>query len=104
MSSKRSDMKDFGEAKFCLGLEITRNHKENKLWLAQQSYMEKLFERFGVGETKPVEGPKLPDERLELVSDKDEIAARVPYRQEIESLMYLMICSRLRVGETCPIL
>ena len=98
MLRERFDMKDLGEARVCLGLEITRNRDERKLWLSQQSYMEKIVERFGMNESKPVatpmEEPNSPDERLELISDNEETATDVPYREAIGSLMYLMIGSR----------
>ena len=98
MLSDRFDMKDLGEAQVCLGLEIARDRKQKKLWLTQKSYMEKILNRFGMGECKPVatpmEEPKSPDERIEVISDQDVDAIDVPYREAIGSLMYLMIGSR----------
>ena len=92
------EMKDLGEAKFCLGMEITRNRREKKLWLTQEGYMNKIMERFGMLECKPVATPmvepKSPYERLEEISVQDEKAEGVPYREAVGSLMYLMICTR----------
>ena len=98
MLSDRFDMKDLGEAKVCLGLEITRDRQQKKLWLTQQTYMEKIVERFGMTDSKPVatpmEEPKSRNERLEVITDFDDDAGDVPYREAIGTLMYLMIGSR----------
>jgi len=96
--SEQFDMKDLGEAKLCLGLELSRDRKARKLWLTQQSYMEKIVERFGMNNSKPVatpmEEPNKLEQRLEFHSVSDEDAKGVPYREAIGSLMYLMIGSR----------
>ena len=60
--------------------------------------MNKIVDRFGMNDSKPVatpmEEPKSTDHRLELVTDQDEDAVGLPYREAIGSLMYLMIGSR----------
>ena len=94
----RFDMKDLGEAKVCLGLEMSRDRNQKRLWLTQQSYMEKIVDRFSMSDCKPVatpmEEPNNLEQRLEFISDSDEEAKNVPYREAIGSLMYLMIGSR----------
>ena len=45
---KRFAMKDLGEAKFCLGIQIIRRRKEGKMLLLQQSCFENLLEKFGM--------------------------------------------------------
>lgn len=96
--SAKFDMKDLGNAKVILGLEITRDRKTRKLWVTQQSYTEKVLVRFGMRDSKsaptPMEEPKTMEERLEFESGNDEGAGDVPYREAIGSLMYLMIGSR----------
>jgi len=57
MLSDRFEMKDLVQANVCLGLEITRDRKQRKLWLTQQAYMEKIVERFGMTDSKPVATP-----------------------------------------------
>lgn len=46
--SKMFDMKDFGAAKHILGMEIHRDRKNGKLWLSQQKYVERIFEKFSM--------------------------------------------------------
>lgn len=64
--------------------------------------MEKIIERFVMSEWKPIatpiEEPKSPEKRLKLMSDNDENAIKVPYREAIESLMNLMIGSRPNIA------
>src|ERR1700722_14419906 len=39
------DMKDMGVARKILGMEISRDRKEDKLWLSQENYVLKVLER-----------------------------------------------------------
>ena len=50
-------MKDLGPAKKILGMSITRDRKNGKLWLSQQKYIEKVLERFSMSNSKPVSTP-----------------------------------------------
>ena len=98
MLSERFEMKDLGEAKVCLGLEITRDRKAKKLYLTQVSYMDKIVKRFGMSACKPfatpIEEAKSSKDKLEIISEDDEDAVGAPYREAIGSLMYLMIGTR----------
>jgi hypothetical protein len=51
------DMKDLGETKKILGMEIHRYGKNGRLWLSQQKYVEKTLMRFGMNNVKPVQIP-----------------------------------------------
>ncbi|KAL4292152.1 hypothetical protein GQ457_14G024210 [Hibiscus cannabinus] len=55
--SQEFDMKDLGAAKKILGMEIHRDRSSRKLWLSQQSYVEKVLDRFGMSNAKPVSTP-----------------------------------------------
>ena len=48
------DMKDLALAKQILGMEITRDRKNRRLWLSQERYVERILERFNMKEAKPV--------------------------------------------------
>lgn len=41
-------MKDLGEAKYCLGIKITRDFQAGKLWLDQENYTQQILEKFNV--------------------------------------------------------
>lgn len=55
--SKEFDMKDFRVASKILGIEIRRDRKSRRLWLSQAGYIEKVFERFNMGDVKLVKTP-----------------------------------------------
>jgi len=45
-------MKNLGEAKKILGMEITRDRDSGRLWLLQENYILKVLERFNMTEVK----------------------------------------------------
>ena len=45
-------MKDLGLTKQILGMKISRDRKNGKLWLSQESYIKKVLERFNVSKAK----------------------------------------------------
>ena len=47
-------MKDLGATKY---IQIERDHNGGKLYLTQKSYIEKVLERFGMKNAKPVSNP-----------------------------------------------
>ncbi|KAL5768311.1 hypothetical protein ACOSQ2_015094 [Xanthoceras sorbifolium] len=93
------EMKDLGAAKKILGMEIKRNRKEGKLFLTQRGYIEKVLERFGMKNAKPVSTPLAAHFRLSAaLSPKTEsekrYMTRVPYSSAVGSIMYAMVCTR----------
>src|ERR1700759_834559 len=51
------EMKDLGEAKFVLGIEIERDRANRVIYLNQQQYVENVLERFNMSDCKPVATP-----------------------------------------------
>ena len=51
------DMKGLGSAKQILGMEITSDRKNRRLWLSQERYVERILERFNMKEAKSVTMP-----------------------------------------------
>ena len=47
---KKFDMKDLGETKKILGMDITRDRSLGRLWLSQENYVLKVLERFSMAE------------------------------------------------------
>jgi len=47
-------MKDLGEGKKILDMEITRDRGSGRLWLSQKNYIFKMLERFNMAEVRPV--------------------------------------------------
>jgi len=50
-------IKDMGEARYVLGVEIIRNHPKKLLGLSQEAYIKKVLERFRMHYSKPVGTP-----------------------------------------------
>ena len=97
--SSEFEMKDLGAAKKILGMEIKRDRKSRLLFLSQQSYVEKVLQRFNMHDAKSVSTPVAPHFKLSALqcpsSDEDiEYMSRVPYSSAVGSLMYAMVCSR----------
>ena len=55
--SKSFSMKYLGSMKQILGMKISRDMKNRKLWLSQESYIEKVLERFNMSKAKVVCSP-----------------------------------------------
>ncbi|KAI4346140.1 hypothetical protein L6164_013215 [Bauhinia variegata] len=97
--SKSFAMKDLGVAKQILGMKIIRDRKNGKLWLSQQKYIEKVLERFNMGNAKPVGTPlaghfKLSKKQCLTGKIGREEMEKVPYAFVVGSLMYAMVCTR----------
>ena len=89
--SHHFEMKDLGEARVCLGFEIYRNRSSRKLWLGQTKYAESIVDRFRMTDAKGVATPL--ESCLDHLGEDGEVV-KVPYREAIGSLMYLMVGTR----------
>ena len=99
MLSNQFAMKDLGDANHFLGMRIKRNRKKGILELSQESYIQKVLQRFKMQEGKAVSTP-LPsylklskDDSPKSDAEKAEMA-KVPYSSAVGSLMYVMIATR----------
>ncbi|KAL0431344.1 UNVERIFIED_CONTAM: Retrovirus-related Pol polyprotein from transposon TNT 1-94 [Sesamum radiatum] len=87
-------MKDMGEASYVIGIKIHRDRSRCILGLSQETYINKVLERFRMKDCSPsvapiVKGDKLhlnqcPRNDLEREQMKD-----IPYASAIGSLMYV---------------
>jgi hypothetical protein len=92
-------MKDMGEARFVLGVEIIRDRSRKLLGLCQKAYIEKVLERFRMHYSKPVDTPvdkglTLSLEQCPKTDDEKQKMSSVPYASAVGSLMYAMLCTR----------
>ena len=91
-------MKDLGEARFLLGIEI-RRQEGGDVFLGQERYAKGVISRFNMEGCKSVSTPMELGNPLSIsqqpTSDVDkENMAIIPYRSAIGSLMYLSTCTR----------
>jgi len=107
--NKEFEMKDLGEAKKILGMEIIRDRKRGRLCLTQRTYLKKVLQRFGTNEkSKPVSTPLAPHFKLSAsLSPKSaaeqEYMSKVPYAKAVGSLMYAMVCTRPDISQAVGI-
>ncbi|GKC56115.1 transposable element, partial [Tanacetum coccineum] len=94
------EMKDLGEAKMILGMEIVKDRKLRKLCLTQKQYMRRVLNRIRFDkQTKRVSTPLASQFKISTaMSSKNDVKRaymeKVPYANYVCSLMYAMICTR----------
>jgi hypothetical protein len=80
------NMKDLGEAKYCLGIEIVWNKEQGILTILQRKYLEETLEQFEMKESKSVSTPIVNN--VSSKSESDELSTQVPYREAVGKLLY----------------
>jgi hypothetical protein len=87
-------MKDFGETKFCLGLQI--EHISNEILIHQSAYTEKVLKHFHMDKAHPLSSPMIVrslDVKKNLFRPKEDdeeiLGPEVSYLSAIGTLMYL---------------
>ncbi|KAJ8627433.1 hypothetical protein MRB53_020740 [Persea americana] len=78
----RFEMKELGELKYFLGLEVDRT--EQGIFLCQQKYAENLLERFGMLDCKEISTPTEVNARLRN-EEGGELEEPSMYRQLVGS-------------------
>lgn len=97
--SSNFEMKDMDEASYVLRVKILRERSRKLLGLSQETYIKKVLERFQMQTCKPVGAPVEKGDTLSLsmcphtAKEKGKIA-RVPYSNNVGSLMYAMMYTR----------
>ncbi|KAK3010923.1 hypothetical protein RJ639_011029 [Escallonia herrerae] len=86
--SVRFQMKELGQLKHFLGLEIDRTQK--RIFLHQQKYSKELLKKFGMPRCKPISIPIEPNAKICAHVGKDLEDATM-YRQLVGSLIYLTL-------------
>jgi hypothetical protein len=89
--SMKFEMKDMGEARKCLGLEIFRCRKDGILSVSQSKYAKMVLARYNMAE---IYGANTPMECGIDPQGTSELAKDMQYRGAIGSLMYLIVGTR----------
>ena len=90
----RFDMKDLGEARFLLGVQIRRDRAKRQLYLSQREYIRTILERFGMQDCKPTASPMATGVQLLKNGTADEPATSHPYASAVGALMYAALATR----------
>ncbi|MCO5560031.1 hypothetical protein L7F22_013637 [Adiantum nelumboides] len=81
---KQFDMKDLGELRYFLGIEMIRN--EGGIWLSQKKYGLDMLMKYGMADCKPISTPL--DQSLKLRIDEGEVLDDATmYRRIVGSLI-----------------
>ena len=107
--SSTFEMKDMGEAAYILGVQILRNRATKLLALSQETYIDKILERFHMKDAKPMNTPIAHNAKISEAmcpqnpQEKHEME-QVPYSSAIGSLMYAMMCTRPDISQAVGLL
>jgi transposase InsO family protein len=107
--SKEFDMKDLGDARKILGINILRDRENGRLLLTQQDYLDKVVEKFSMRGSKPVRQPlashfKLSSSQSPKTASDQEYMSEVPYPSVVGSVMYTMVCIRPDIAHAISVL
>jgi hypothetical protein len=97
--SKNFNMKDMGEASYVIGIKIHRDRFQGILGLSQETYINKVLERFQMNDCSPSIAPIVKGDRFNLNQcPKNELEREqmknIPYASAVGSLMYAQVCTR----------
>ena len=89
-------MRDLGSLSYLIGVQVTRDRPNWKMYLSQQKHIHDILERFHQTNACPVSTPLDPN--IHLTKDMSpktpeevEYMKRVPYLSAVGSLMYLAV-------------
>ncbi|KAL0373402.1 UNVERIFIED_CONTAM: Retrovirus-related Pol polyprotein from transposon TNT 1-94 [Sesamum radiatum] len=97
--STQFSMKDLGEASYILGIKIIRDRSKRMLGMTQTSYVEKVFKRFKMKNSKrgflPMRhGVKLSKKQSPKTDEELRKIFDIPYALAVGSIQYAVQCSR----------
>lgn len=92
-------MKDLGDAKKIIRIEITRNRDKRELSISQEDYLWKVLGNFNMDQSKPITTPLGAHFKLQTPTDKEyqeqeERMKDIPYQSAVGSIMYSMVGTR----------
>ena len=103
------EMKDLGNAKKILGIEILRIRNEKRLCLNQSIYLLKLINRFNMKDCKSANVPLASNFILSAALsprtiEETRYMENIPYSSAVGSVMYSMICTRPDLAQAISVL
>ncbi|KAL6316553.1 hypothetical protein AAG906_018256 [Vitis piasezkii] len=92
-------LKDIGEVSYVIGIKIHRDRFQGILGLSQETYINKVLERFRMKDCSPSVSPIVNGDRFNLnqcpKNDlENEQMKNIPYASAVGSLMYAQVCTR----------
>ena len=101
--SKNFDMKGMGEASYVIGFKIHRERSRGILGLSQETYINKVLERYRMKDCSPSVAPIVKGDKFSLdqcpKNDLErEQMKNIPYASAVGSLMYAQVCTRADIA------
>jgi len=93
------EMRDIGELKWFLGIRVIRDRLLRKVWLCQDSYIDKIAHTFHLTDGKAPPTPMATDELLPY-SGQASPQEIYGYQRKIGSLTYATVITRVDVSRT----
>ena len=87
-------IKELGDLKYCLGIEIHRKRDEHVIMMNQQAYIKRLSEKFEIENCKDVHTPADSNSKLVKMPEEEAFVPKFPYRELVGALMYIATCTR----------
>ena len=104
---KRYKAKDLGEAKYILGIEISRNRADHTLMLTQTKYIDDLSEKYKATGSRVPRTP-LPNNfkprKAEDTPEREKKMRNIPYRALIGAFLYAAVSTRPDIAYSCSVL
>jgi len=88
------EMKDMGELRYFLGIQVHRDRKKKLLQILQRGYVSMILERFGMQNSTPVSTPMATGTKLTKTTEDSDTADQKQYQSNVGSQMYAMLCTR----------
>lgn len=92
-------VRDLGEARFFLGMEIAQDREAGVVKLSQHKAVMDLVARFGMGEAKSKGTPMSESTRLSREGGAPLDRSKCPYAELVGSLNYLASCTRPDIAQ-----
>ena len=87
-------MKDLGELNYFLGVQVSQDHKNGKVWIGQSTFTESILRKYGMEDAKPVKTPVDVNSKLLKATEDSELVDKGLYQSAVGSLLYLSTRTR----------
>jgi hypothetical protein len=88
------EMKDLGELKYFLGIQVQRDRQAQTITINQHGYINMILKRFGMSESNAVSTPIATGTKLIKAMEDNELVDPKQYQSIVGSQMYAMLCTR----------
>ena len=88
------EVKDMGELHHFLGVKVIQNPQMGEVWIGQEAYAQRVLQKFGMENAKPIHTPVDASSRLVKMTEDCENVDQVQFQSAVGSLLYLSIMTR----------